>query len=164
MQKLSAPSSITIPSIIYFFETPTLTVDKIFWQYCSIDIWVKHKINSRKKVISSCLEDYKAMLHSLYIYKWRFQYSTIGWDVISNVLKWFKRKQNLLSKEHYCYKIYISLMKSSDIPHFYKTLIPSFDFSKISISYKWESRYEKTKQFFIIHTMKNYIYFQLNFE
>ena len=85
-------------------------------------------------------------------------YSTIGWDVISNVLKWFKRKQNLLSKEHYCYKIYISLMKSSDIPHFYKTLIPSFDFSKISISYKWESRYEKTKQFFIIHIYNEKLY------
>ena len=69
----------------------------------------------------------------------------------------------MLSKEHYCYKIYISLMKSSDIPHFYKILIPPSDFLKLSFPYKWESHYEKTKQFFIIHAIKNHTYFQLHF-
>ena len=58
------------PRIIYFFQTPYL------WQHYFDNVvqmiyGVNTKINSWKKVISSCLENYKTMSHS-FLYKQHF--------------------------------------------------------------------------------------------
>ena len=59
---------------------------------------------------------------------------------------------DMLSKEHYCYKIYKSIInKKQCLPppppptNFYKKILilPSYDFSKIPTPYKWRgSLYE----------------------
>ena len=144
MQKLSAPPSVSIPPFIYFFQTSTPTIDKIFFDNIAPSIYgLNTKINSRRKVISSCLEDYKTIIHSFYISDTFIFHNRLRCNF--KCIRRIEKKKNLLSKEHYCYKIYISLTKSSDIP--ISLLI--FQKSQFPIN---ESHIEKTKQFFHFST------------
>ena len=114
----SSPPSIAIPPLIYFFQTSTPYQWQDFYDNIALLIYgLNTKINSSGKVVSSCLEDYKTMTYSLYISNTFICHTRLRCNFKCISYKDLKEK-NLLSKEHYYYKIGISLMKNIEIPHF----------------------------------------------
>ena len=106
------------PPHVFFPYTP-------LWQYSFVNIapmkyGVNTKINSCGKIISWCLEDYKMTVHPVFISSIFICNARLRFD-----LKWWwsqyqnepKEKQtlqikDLMSKEHYCYKVYALLQLS----------------------------------------------------
>lgn len=145
--------------IVFINSHPT--TGKLFWQYWSIDIWVKHK-NKLKR------ESYFFMLRGLqikvafFLYERLFQaaiYATTGWDVTSNVLKRIKTKKACSVKSITATKFIYHYWEAVASPTFTKSWSPFLIFQKSQFPInKGGSHYKKTTWSFIIHTMKYHIY------